>query len=62
MSDVSLNWKKINKTLPSTRRYALDRAPTIEEIGKLLQYPDTRVGAPVLVMASSGIRVGAWIT
>ena len=60
MNDVSLNWKKINKTLPSTRRYALDRAPTIEEIRRLLQYPDMRVGAIVLVMASSGIRVGAW--
>jgi integrase len=60
MNDVSLNWKKINKTLPSMRRYALDRAPTIEEIRKLLQYPDMRVGAIVLVMSSSGIRVGAW--
>ena len=40
MNDVSLNWKKINKTLPSTRRYALDRAPTIEEIRRLLRYPD----------------------
>lgn len=27
MNDVTLNWKKINKTLPSMRRYALDRAP-----------------------------------
>jgi len=60
MNDVSLNWKKINKTLPSTRRYALDRAPTIEEIRRLLRYPDMRVGAILLVMASCGIRVGAW--
>jgi hypothetical protein len=60
MNDVTLNWKKINKTLPSFRRYALDRAPAVEELRKLIRYPDMRVEVVVLVMVSSAIRVGAW--
>ena len=32
MNDISLNWKKIRRFLPSGRRYAMDRIPTIEEI------------------------------
>lgn len=60
MNDVTLNWKKINKTLPSFRRYALDRAPAVEELRRLIRYPDMRVEVVVLVMISSAIRVGAW--
>jgi hypothetical protein len=33
MSDVSgINWKKISRIMPSARRYAVDRAPTIDEL------------------------------
>ena len=60
MNDVKLNWLKINKTLPPMRRHANDRAPTIEEIRKVISYPDMRVETIALTMASSGIRVGAW--
>jgi hypothetical protein len=60
MNDVKLNWTKIAKTLPPKRRFADDRAPTVEEIRKIISYPDMRVEAIVLTMASSGIRVGAW--
>lgn len=60
MNDVTLNWKKINKTLPSFRRYALDRAPALEELRRLIRYPDMRVEVVVLVMVSSAVRVGAW--
>jgi integrase len=60
MSDISLPWKRISKGLPKSRKFADDRASTIEEISKMLEYPDRRIKAIVYTMASSGIRVGAW--
>lgn len=32
MSDVAIAWKKISRGLPKIRRFADDRAPTLEEI------------------------------
>ena len=60
MNDLMLNWKKISRGLPSGRRAANDRTPTIEEIQKLIEYPDRRIKPVIYTMASSGIRIGAW--
>jgi len=61
MNDVSgINWKKISRIMPSARRYAIDRAPTIEELRFLLSNTDLRFQAILLKMTSSGIRLGAW--
>ena len=60
MSDIPISWKKISKGIPRVRKYADDRAPTIEEIQKITEYPDRRIKAVVCTMASAGIRVGAW--
>ena len=60
MADIPITWKKITRGLPKGRDYADDRVPTIEEMQKLLEYPDRRIKAIVYAMASSGIRVGAW--
>jgi len=59
MSDVQIPWKRITRGLPRARAAANDRAPTIEEIQKLIQYPDRRLKAIISTMASSGIRLGA---
>jgi hypothetical protein len=59
-SDIDIPWKKITKGLPRARAAANDRAPTIEEIQKLVQYPDRRIKAIIYTMASSGITLGAW--
>jgi integrase len=46
--------------LPKEKKYAEDRAPTIEEIQKLLEYPDRRIKVIILTMISCGMRLGAW--
>jgi integrase len=60
MNDINLNWNKISCGLPKSRQAANDRAPTIAEIQKLVEYPDRRIKPIILTMASSGIRIGAW--
>ena len=60
MNDIELPWKKISRGLPRGRRHAADRAPNLEEIQKLVEYPDRRIKAIVFTMCSSGMRLGAW--
>jgi hypothetical protein len=61
MNDVTgINWKKISRILPSARRYALDRAPTIDELRFLVSNSELRFQAILITMTSSGIRIGAW--
>ncbi len=58
--EITLSWDRITMTIPTGRRFANDRAPTKEEVEKIIEYPDRRIGSIVLVSCSSGIRVGAW--
>jgi hypothetical protein len=46
-ADLDIPWKKITRGLPKGREAANDRAPTIEEIRKLVEYPDRRIKAIV---------------
>lgn len=60
MSELDIPWKKLTRGIPYGRRYADDRAPTLEEIKAVTEYPDRRIKAIVYTMSSSGIRLGAW--
>jgi integrase len=61
MCDIPIAWKKINRGLPKIRRFADDRAPTIEEIQSICEYTDRRIKGIVFTMASSGIRLGQYL-
>jgi len=60
MNNVELSWKKISRGIPRGRRYAVDRAPTLEEIHKIINHPDRRIRGIVFTMCSSAMRLGAW--
>ena len=60
MADLQVPWPKITRGLPRAKRFADDRAPTLQEIRKIVDYPDRRIKPVICMMASTGIRVGAW--
>lgn len=57
---ISINWKLLARSMPKGRHSSNDRPPSRDEINKLIDYPDRRIKPIILVMISSGIRVGAW--
>jgi integrase len=59
-NEVPLNWKRVNSSLETPRAIGRDRAPTVEEIRRALPHANLRQRVILTVMASSGIRVGAW--
>jgi len=58
--DVLLNWGKITAALPRGKHIANDRAPTRKEIRLALEFSDARMRMVILILSSSGIRVGAF--
>lgn len=62
MNDITtISWKRLSRALPRVKSYSSnDRAPTIEEIRKLVEYPDRRIKPVVYAMATGGFRLGAW--
>src|SRR5687768_16468332 len=60
-SDVPIvNWKRITKGIPSGKSAANDRAPVINELKQLVEYPDRRIKPIIYCMVSGGFRIGAW--
>ncbi|HEX7179306.1 MAG TPA: hypothetical protein VF220_06225 [Nitrososphaeraceae archaeon] len=53
LSEIPPPWKKITRGFPRARQAANDRAPTLEEIRKLSEYPDRRIKPILYTMCSS---------
>ena len=49
MNDIQIPWKRITRGLPKGRKHANDRCPTIEEITRIVEYPDRRIKALLFV-------------
>ncbi len=59
MKNIRINKEKIGKFLGESVRKKTDRAYTHEEIKKILDVADLRTKSIVLLMASTGMRIGA---
>lgn len=57
-TDLNLNRKKISRYLPASQKAGIDRGYTTEEIAKMLSVSDARVRALILLLASTGMRIG----
>ena len=49
MNDIVITWKKITRGLPEARRFADDRAPTLDEIRGIVDHPDRRIKPETLM-------------
>jgi len=58
INDISLNWKKISKYLGENERAVADRAYSKTEIQKMLSATDIRSRIMVLLLCSTGMRIG----
>lgn len=59
MNDVRINKEKIGKFIGEISNVNEDRAYTHEEIGKVLNVCDLRMKMVILLLASTGMRIGA---
>lgn len=56
----NISWKIVSKSIPKGFSFADDRAPTLLEIQRLLEVPERRIKPLVLILVSSGIRIGVF--
>lgn len=59
LNDVVLNRRKVSRYLGEFKRVVKDRAYTVEEIHKALEIADQRMKVIILLMASTGCRIGS---
>jgi hypothetical protein len=50
MADIPISWKKISRGILRVRKFADDRASTLEEIQKITEYPDRRIKAIICLI------------
>jgi hypothetical protein len=58
MNRITLSWKIIRRGVPTGNRAADDRVPNLEELQRLVEYPDPRIKPLVYIMASLGLVPG----
>lgn len=59
MNDVAITWKEITRGLPKARRFADDRATTLDEIRSIIEQPDRRIKRVIYTISSAGIPLEA---
>lgn len=59
INDIQLNRRKLGKFVGEKVKVIKDRAYTFEEIHKMLDVADTRGRALILLLTSTGMRIGA---
>lgn len=59
LNDVTLNKKKVLRYLGEYRRVTKDTAHTLDQIRQALQNADARMRMIILMLASTGCRIGA---
>jgi site-specific recombinase XerD len=59
INDIFLNDSKISKFLPEQKRVRKDRAYNHKEISKLLEIAEERMRVVILLLASTGVRIGS---
>ncbi len=58
INDIYLNKEKINQFMPEPTRQMKDRAYTKDEINRMTELADERIKALLLLLSSSGVRLG----
>ena len=54
-----IDWAYVNQFLPRVKKSGQDRAPTLEEIRRLVSVADLRTKCLILFLVSSGARIGS---
>ena len=54
-----VDWDYVNQFIPKVRKSGRDRAPTLEEIRKVVMVADLRMKCLILFLTSSGARIGS---
>jgi integrase len=54
-----IDWNYIHEYLPKHKKFGEDRAPTLEEVKKMVDRADLRMKCLILFLCSSGARIGS---